>query len=298
MVHEYAVDPILCTNWRDLRFLVSSFGREEGRLISDVPRREWKRLSFDWINKSNPKPVMKKRLKLFVRKLIQKALYIRNETVNSNSEWLANAIATHNIWPFRAILTDTYSGNEPFILCNDLDLTTHDCWCVSTSVTVEREVNNMIDAIKPLLEISRELMLIDRNFRFVDDNSSPIMRYKSVLIEILKKVSGKEYGPQVNKITYHVGDKSFSKEELNRQCDLYIRDSLPKGMRLEFIIWPWDKLHDRFVLTEIGGVDFGQGLDEWTGYGLEEVKISRISNADHKKWWASCKEKAPTIIIS
>lgn len=298
MVHEYAVNPILCTDWRDLRYLVSSFGREEGRLISDVPRKEWQRLTYDVINKSNPKPVMKKRLKLFVRKLIRKALYTRNQTVNSNREWLSNAIDTHAIWPFRAILTDEYSGDEPYILCNNLDLITHSCWCVSISVTIKREVNEMVNAIKPLLEIAREIMLIDRNFRLVDRNSHPTLRYKSVLLEILETVSNKEFGPPVKKLTYHVGGKYFTKEELERQCDLYIKDSLPRGIRLEFVFWPWDKLHDRFVLTEIGGVDFGQGLDECTGYGPEEVKVSRISNADHQRWWKSCKEKAPTLIIS
>ena len=44
MVYEFALSPSLCSNWHDLRFFLQTFGKEEGRLFSDIPRRNWIRL--------------------------------------------------------------------------------------------------------------------------------------------------------------------------------------------------------------------------------------------------------------
>lgn len=298
MIYEYAVNPSLCANWRDLKDLIIAFGREEGRLISDVPRKQWVRSALYAINRSNPKPVEKKRLKTFLKKLSTKALYVRNHTIDDKSEWIDNAIATHQIWPFRAIITDKYAGCEECVIENGLGLLTYDCWKAAPSVTVARKAMDMIDIIRPVIENARQIVLVDRNFRLVDSNGHPAIRYKSVLLEVLNVITNKQHGPSINTVFYHVGGKYFSSAELQRHGELYLKNEIPERMTLKFIIWPWDELHDRYLLTDIGGLDFGQGLDEWTGSGPERVKISRISNVDRKYWLSKCNQKQPDVEIN
>jgi hypothetical protein len=297
MIYEYAVDPALCVDWQDLRYLVLSCGREQGRLISDVPRKRWTRLASEAINESNPKPVERKRLKEFLKKLSKKALYLRKFTVKSNSNWIDNAIATHQVWPFKAILTtENYPGDEDFIIKNNISMSDHERWKQSPSVTVNRNAADMVDPITPLLENARQVMLIDKNFRLVNSSGHKIIKYKNVLLETLNKINNKAYGPSIKKLVYHVGNK-LSQEELKHHCALHLKNDMPEGMTLQFVIWPWDELHDRFVLTDIGGVDFGQGLDEWTGSGPKKVKIGRISDEDYKTWWSKCNKKSPNFSI-
>jgi len=298
MIYEYAVNPSLCADWRDLKDLIIAFGREEGRLISDVPKKQWERSAAEAINRSNPKPVEKKRLKTFLKKLSAKALYVRNHTIDDKSEWIDNAIATHRIWPFRAIITDEYTGCEECVLENGLSLLTHDYWQAAPSVTVIRKAPNMVDIIRPIIENARQIVLVDRNFRLVDPSGHPAIRYKSVLLEFLNAIANKQHGPSINTVFYHVGDKYISSAELQRQCELYLKKEIPAMITLKFVIWPWDELHDRYLLTDIGGLDFGQGLDEWTGSGPETIKISRISNVDRQHWWSKCNQKRPNVELN
>jgi hypothetical protein len=45
-------------------------------------------------------------------------------------------------------------------------------------------------------------------------------------------------------------------------------------------------LHDRFVLTNRGGIQFGRGLDEGPG----EVLITRLGEAAYEKEWGKAED--------
>jgi len=53
MIYEFAISPILFKEWQDLRFFLQSFGREEGRLLSDIPRKKWMKMTRKEINASD-----------------------------------------------------------------------------------------------------------------------------------------------------------------------------------------------------------------------------------------------------
>ena len=60
---------------------------------------------------------------------------------------------------------------------------------------------------------------------------------------------------------------------------------LPKGFKLEFRVWERALMHDRYLLTDCGGIDLGIGFDESSQNNPEEVKMSRLSNEARKKEW-------------
>ncbi len=68
-------------------------------------------------------------------------------------------------------------------------------------------------------------------------------------------------------------------------------------MKVNFIVRPWDELHDRYILTDVGGIDFGIGLDIWDGSGPEKVKINRISEETRDWWWKTCRSKNTTFSL-
>lgn len=291
MIYEFAISPRLFTEWQDLRFFLQSFGREEGRLLSDIPRKKWMNMTRKEINASDNGQVMKKRLKLGIERLERKAIYRRNTVPEVESElWIDHALEAHRNRPLQAILTDNHDGDDESIIINDTDFTDDIRWKIPLDATVARSANIMVQTIQPMLDCAREIILIDRNFNPQD------YRWRPFIIELTSFLSQRLFSPSIGKIDFHVGD-DLEPNYLKSLCINHISGGLPANMRVDFFVWPRDELHDRYVLTDIGGVDFGIGLDIWTGSGPTEVKISRASEETLAKWWRFCKSRRATFSI-
>jgi hypothetical protein len=155
---------------------------------------------------------------------------------------------------------------------------------------VKRDALEMTEAIRPMLDCAREVVLVDRNF---DPGK---YRWKQFLTKLAKTLSERAFSPSIGKIDYHIGD-NISVNQLQLLCSTQLTGTLPAGITVNFFIWPRDELHDRYVLTDIGGARFGIGLDIWDGSGPEKVEISRISEETRLRWWGLCKNKAATFTI-
>lgn len=291
MIYEFAISPALCSNWQDLRFFLTTFGGEQGRLLSDIPRKKWIRLARLAIKHSDNGQLMKKRLVAGIERLARKAIYCRSSVPGSQDErWIAHAIEAHKNRPFKAIITDCYDGGDDCILRNDQEFTENCLWNIPIDTTAERRPHEMIEAIKPMLDCAREVILIDRNF---DPDK---YRWRPFLLGLSEFLSKREFSPSINKIDYHLGDR-IAANHMQWLCNAHISKKLPPGMIVNFTVWPWGELHDRYILTDIGGVDFGIGLDIHDGSGPENVRVSRISEQTREKWWKACKKKNATFSL-
>lgn len=291
MIYEFALSPATCKDYKDVRLFLSSFGRTEGRLLSDIPKRQWKRLAFQEINRSGCGPVERKRLKGAVLKFIRKALYKRHVVPNVSSDsWLDHALAAHNDRNFRAILSEGSDGSNACILMNDHTLVDQELWNIPVDLTVQRTAGYMLDCIRPMIDCASEVILIDRHF---DPDK---YRFRQFLFSFAQHLSQRSYSPAIKKIDYHIGDR-ISDDQLRLLCKQKVVAKLPDGIRISFTVWPWDELHDRYVLTDVGGVEFGIGLDIYDGSGPKEVRVSRISSQTLKRWWQGCKQQRLTFTI-
>lgn len=291
MIYEFAISPILCTNYKDLQLFLQTFGRGEGRLFSDIPRKKWMRLARQEIKASENGQVMKKRLVAAVERLSRKALFRRNYVPDAGEKpWLDHAIAAHEDRPFKAILTDYYNGHEECILSCEQGFIDDNRWTIPLDSEVKRTAEEMIQAIRPMLDCAREVVLIDRNF---DPDK---YRWRQFLMKLTEFLSGRTFSPSIGKIDFHFGDK-LSVNHLQLLCSNLIASDLPTGMKVNFFVWPRDELHDRYVLTDVGGVRFGIGLDIWDGSGPQKVEASRVSEETRLRWWGMCKNKTPTYTI-
>ena len=247
MIYEYAISPLLMTDPRDMNFFRSSLGGEQGRLISDIPRKKWVRLARKAILESNNKDVTKKRLAASLDQLKRTAIYRRNTaTEGTNDIWLEHAFAAHVDRPFRAILTDTYDGDEACVLTIDAIFADEPLWKVPLGDSIDRTAQKMIEVIRPMLDCAREVILVDRNF------NPEKYRWRLFIEKLAMFLAERTFSPSINKFAFHMGD-NISASYMQHLCETHIANNLPDGMSIDFHIWPWDYLHDRYVLTDIGG---------------------------------------------
>ena len=292
MLYEFAISPKLCTNYGILQLFLQTFGTGEGRLFSDIPRKKWMRLARQEIKASANGQVMKKRLTAAMERLSRKALYRRNYVPDVGKKpWLDHATAAHANRPFKAILTDSYAGNEECIISCDRDFIDDDKWMVPQDSEVQRSASKMVQAIHPMLDCAREVVLIDRNF---DPGK---YRWRQFLSELAKFLTNRTISPSICTIDFHLGN-NIAVDHLQLLCANHITGALVPGIKVNFFIWPRDQLHDRYVLTDVGGVRFGIGLDIWDGSGPEKVEISRVSENTRRRWWSLCKNRTVTFTIA
>jgi hypothetical protein len=62
--------------------------------------------------------------------------------------------------------------------------------------------------------------------------------------------------------TYITGDNHGTMDEFKALCLSWLPNVTPLGMRVTVVRCLAKELHDRFLLTDLGGLSFGQGLDE------------------------------------
>lgn len=298
MIYEYAVDPALITTEEKALFLLESFGLDKGRLVSELKNKQWQRLALDTIREFGGGPVSKKRLKeALVILLRQKAFYIRQQTTGGDS-WLSLAQSAHSVWPYQGILLESYDGSEEHYLVKDIHLSQNNRWAIPASVTVDRNSESMLAAMAPLLTNAREVMLVDRNFRLTNLGGSAVGRFKNVLLKVIDFLANKPCGPSVRKLTYHIGDKYYVESNLMTELNRYVASHLPSNFNLVFAIWPKDEFHDRYLLTDIGSLDCGIGLDEFSGSSDRTVTYKRLSKADHSSFWSKFHQKRPSVSVS
>lgn len=298
MIYEYAVDPSLFTSEDKACFILESFGRDHGRLVSELKKDHWVSLVRDAIRTSGNKTIAKHTLKEALKILTKnnRALYCRQQQVEKG-DWLTMTREAHGAWPYRGIFLEEYDGGELQYLVRDIHLGGKENWQAPTSQTIERETSSMVAAVSALLENAREVILVDRNFRLENQHGSPVGKYKNVLLGIARFLANKQYGPKVGKLVYHVGDEYYDAANIQAHFNSYLSADLPLGFRLEFAIWPKNDLHDRFILTDIGGIDCGIGLDEYAGASERTVKLKRLSNKDHSIEWSRFKQKIVDVVL-
>lgn len=254
MIFEYALEPDLLNNWKDFRYFIDQFGISKGRLISRYPKR-WKRMVFESIEGIGDRD--KHRIIEALAKIDKKLLPRENEWDDKTS-WLDNAEIENKIRPFHAIIAhDNPNKNSHIIVGDDVD-EKEPLWESKTQEDIPRKPHDMADAVSILLRQSRHIVFIDTNFG--PENT----RHRRPLFAFIKEaLNGRKI--QLESIEYHTEAKSDLKF-FTGECESKIAPNIPVGIDIHFKRWSkkvgGTKLHDRFILTDIGGVEFTVGLDD------------------------------------
>jgi hypothetical protein len=266
MIYEYALEPVLLSNWKDFRYFVEKFGITHGRLISRYPKR-WKKLVYESLVHCDE--IERKRIEARLQTLDDR-LVRRQHEWHPQQDWLANAEAEHSRHPFRAILARTNANQRDFVLAADSLDETHLLWNIPRSFIIRRSAQEMASCVAPLLSACREILFIDPYFG--PENPRHRRPLEAFLAAIL---AGRQDEPP-RRIEVHLGARSAA-DFFKLECERRLPSLIPEGMKVRFVRWQQkeggEKLHNRFILTDMGGVRFGVGLDDGAAGETDEVEL-------------------------
>lgn len=273
MIHEFALEPTLLSSWDNFRYLVEKFGIQHGRLISRFPKK-WKRLVYEAC--SACKEIERKKIEESLKE-VDKKLLKTNRAYDGNLGWLENAEIQHALKPFRAIIAKANPRAVVEVLIADELVETTPLWDVPREIPISRNAKGMAESVSLLLARSSEILFVDPHF------APEMLRYKRTFEQfLLVSASGRT---DVRRIEFHLLAKA-EKDFFVKACT-QLASLVPRGIAVTFIRWMQrdggEALHPRYVLTNLGGVRFEQGLDE--GRDGETVDVSLLDPGLYSKRW-------------
>ena len=271
MHYEFALEPQLLSSWKDFRFFVSQFGWQHGRLISRYPKR-WKRHVYESL--SDVGDVEKTRIEEALRRIDDRLMPRLHEWSPQLSSWLENAEDEHGKRPFKAIVASLNPrSHDDVILADRIDDTTDYAaleaddplhkWNAPRSEIVRRTAAEMAETIRALLVQCKRVLFIDKHF----GPENP--RHRRPLEKFLSTIAARETGSAPESVEVHTGNAA-ERTFFTGACDSRLAGITPSGLTLRLVRWNSTELHNRFVVTDCGGVAFLEGLDEFSGSGRSE----------------------------
>lgn len=284
MIYEYALEPEMVAAWGDRhnhRFFLREFGLGSGRLLSRYPKKWTKKV---WDSFPGGSDMDKARLTELLARLQETMIKRNNFVWDENATWLNNAEQEHARHQFRAVLARNNLAGRPEILCED-GLTVTPCprWDSPHGITVNRKAPEMATAVRQMLACCRWV-------KFIDPHLWPgKSSYKDSLQTFMEILAGNRPVSPPESIEIHTKLlDSTSDIILNR-----FQEVIPIGLTVTLYQWQerpgGQGLHNRYILTDLGGVSFHHGLD--TGADGETDDLTRL---DFEQYLFRCSQYNPT----
>lgn len=291
MICEYALEPELVATWHtDLHYFhfIKHFGfdpddgRATGRVVAQYPRKSWNTKVLDAFDANSgysaKRFAKKKRIEILLEQLGRPRVRRSGSTWNDQYTWLENAEEENKRHQFHAILACNPSDNPQIVCGEDVlpEMESPPLWSVPREEPVLRTAASMATHLKPMLRCATRILFVDPHFRPSE------LRYRNPLEQFLKIICD---GSRDVTLEYHTRD-TISQDTLQKHCQQYLPRIIPPDFTLTVRRWKerdtGEELHDRYILTDIGGVKIPRGLDESKRYDLKEsergtIDISRLS---------------------
>jgi hypothetical protein len=301
MIYEFAVEPTALNNWQTFRYIIDKCGIAEGRLISKFPGK-WKRMVYEACG--GCREIERKRIE---QRLIDiDSLLVRSNREYIQASWLENAEAQQlGNNPFRAILASSNPRNNQSILLADEIDRNNPLWNVPRALRVNRKADILIECASLLLHISKEIIIVDPHFDFVDRRTNKIIsRFYKTIEGIIKKSFINKIP---SRIELHVKKKSQSDKndketqaDFDELCQNKLAPIVPQDSFISVYTWKenmtdsGDNIHRRYILTERGGVAYDVGLDEGRREG-ETTDVYLLDQSLYEQRWRDYQQGTTTF---
>jgi hypothetical protein len=145
-------------------------------------------------------------------------------------------------------------------------------------ISIPRTVSDIIGSAWPLVAQAEAIVLVEPNFNPTEP------RFLEPLVHLLEQLHSAGAKPKRFEIHTCKFSKGISRvNPVNYRS--YISPHLPVGWTLKVCFWaerlPELHLHARFILTEIGGIQYYHGLD--VGETGSTTLVSGLGEAEHQK---------------
>ncbi len=269
MISEYALEPALLNRWERFRYLTENFGICHGRLISRYPKR-WKAMVYESLKECTE--IERKKIEVRLQFLDNRML-TRISEWNPQLDWLLNAEMENGKRPFHAIIAENNPRNQTQILIVD-DLSDEiPLWHVEREKVIQRTAVKLADSVEILVANAREIIFIDPHF---DPYKA---KARNTLKAFIGKIVLRTNGIPIERIEFHTLYKpdirSFSSE-----CERQLPQRIPSGIKVRILRWKerdgGEGLHNRYILTERGGVRLAWGLDEGSPSQTDDISLLEV----------------------
>lgn len=274
MIREYALDPATLRSWEQFKYLAESFGMSVGRLISRYPK-DWRKMAYQAIKGANQND--QKRLEFWLQHQCDRLMTAKRggSRFESSLSWLNNAITEHQREPFDAIIADTEAQEHPPIL-NYRTLDRSDPrWNTSTQVFVVRNAAEVGKHVRPLLRHAQKIRFIDPYF---SGNSDQIALVKHCLSCFSNCDTS-----SISSIEFVVSGEKVSSLTVANHLQPRLISIWPAQLCAPQIVrWQHKYLHNRFILTDRGGIMFGDSLRE---DAVRPDQLTLLQEDLRTHWW-------------
>jgi len=302
MIFEFALEPefvIALAKSERLDFLNERLGMKEGRLIADFPKEDWCGRTWKLVlEETTLDEIDRKSLEEALVSLDKRRVLLpRSSEWSEADSWLVNALRADEEDPFQAILATTCPDGCDRVVQSPVEAgRTHPLLKVTEERRIERSADRMAQRVEPMLRLASRIYLIDpwwdpRNERFAETfrafvSAALRKRKRAVpsLIEVHRRLSyNEETGPTR-------AAALLAWEDMKRKWREEFPGILPRGTTARLVLHecPRRLFHDRYVLTEFGGVQFSAGTDE-EEHGEEGTRskthVHRIDEAAYSDIW-------------
>jgi hypothetical protein len=282
MIYEFAIDPIAVNNWQRFRYIYDQCGVEYGRLISSFPHK-WQKMVIEACISAGIEGIERTKIIERLRQIGSKMVSFQRE-YDPDSNWISNAEKQHYKKPFRAIISLENQSQNACVLNADY-LDEADLWKIPRGDIIQRKAEEIAKCASLLLIISKEILIIEPHFEF---SNKRFLRP----FDCLTTFAFQDKTPR--RLELHTKDKdnTLNKKEWHEEAQKNLSKIIPEGFTLKVLKWRTmeeiraegkEKIHPRYVLTELGGIKYDYGLDEDKQGSTTDVDL--LSPVQYKKRW-------------
>jgi hypothetical protein len=250
----------------------------EEALLRNLRAGEWLA-----VFRNHDRPWHRRGLELLKRMVKQNRLRLADAALplspSNDVDWCREALASHEIDPMTGVIStaqvvDEVGGDS--ILGRVDRLGSFHCWTSrSTSIRLTRCRGDYEAQLRLIMHTANSVM-------FIDPHLDPTQwRYFNVL-PILLLAQGRRPMPliEIHRVVYVGSGRNRqlidSREWENRFCDAWGKDLASAGLQVEIFVW--DDHHDRYLITDLIGIEMGNGYDT-TSNSNDITTWSRLGRA-------------------
>jgi hypothetical protein len=186
-------------------------------------------------------------------------------------DWLENAVTEHARLPFHAIIARRNPKRAECVLtAQDID-GAHRLFVTERDCKVARSATSLALIAAPLLIYSKRILFVDGYYDPSD------RRYQKALKAYLATAVKK--GSADKSVEFHFADhqRKPTSEAIEREAKYWFPGIIPDGITVALFRWKrrdnGEEFHARYILSELGGIRFDEGLAEGRVGELSDVAL-------------------------
>ncbi len=130
----------------------------------------------------------------------------------------------------------------------------------------------MAACVSVLLSIAQEIVFIDPYFSPRSTKTTDPL--KAFLAAIANRTARQSLP---SRIDFHAGNQDQGRDYQNL-LDAHLKPHLPTGLTMNVVRWNKSELHNRYIITDRGGVMFGWGLSQDSSVAQSHDTVSLLDD--------------------